>query len=713
MTSDDDKQVSPHAQTLDAAAVQDPLEGTTLGHYRIVSRLGQGGMGVVYRAEDEKLRRVVALKVLLDTSSNEERRQRFLREARSAAAISHPNVAVVHAVDEAHGRIYIAMELVEGENLRQRLERGRLDVPSAKNLALQIAQGLAAAHEKGLVHRDLKPENVMITSSGQVKLLDFGLAKAGAAPASGKTAAAMARTETVVTSDDGRIMGTPEYMSPEQALGEPVDVRSDVFSLGIVMYEMLSGVRPFGGTTTGAILVAIARDAAPPLREKSLPLDDATEALVMRCLSKAKEQRPGSASEVVAALMGATSSNAKIPSQDAAVAVSRSSAIARGGTTRMAAALTAVAIVAAGGWWALARGHKAATTSGTTGTSPAASADDGMSRSSNPVAQAFFDHAVLSFQDGTGQAKELLEHAIQADPTFGAAYVRLLIVLNLDTLSVTDEDGKKADEYLTRCRVLEPTLSPRDRALFTLLDASPQGAELDKYYRDFDAYLARHPDDTFAWMWLDRTDRNPPAALDRALAAVPTLVPALARKAEQAQTEQDGGVEPFLERCFLASPRAVDCLAVRSGILSRDGKCSESLTDVRRWLALQPDSRDARDMLAKLLAAQGSPIESIGQAMGEAQSAGGRMRGMVSLVRGTHLPLYAGDLTEVLRVAQHQALEFKSSLDPEGYFLPSVTQVIAYNEIGDLAGAGRVAADYLARMRPSGRPILRMKPTWS
>jgi eukaryotic-like serine/threonine-protein kinase len=137
-----------------------------VAHFRILARLGQGGMGVVYRAEDEKLRRAVAIKLLQDAGTDE-RRQRFLREARSAAAVTHPNVAVVHAVDEADGRIYIAMELVEGENLRDRLERARLDVVVAKDLAAQIARGLAAAHDKGIVHRDLKPENVMLLLAGR------------------------------------------------------------------------------------------------------------------------------------------------------------------------------------------------------------------------------------------------------------------------------------------------------------------------------------------------------------------------------------------------------------------------------------------------------------------------------------------------------------------------------------------------------------------
>ena len=204
-------------------------------------------MGVVYRAEDETLRRTVALKLLSDTGGDEETRQRFLREARSAAAITHPNVATVYQVGEADGRPYIAMELVEGESLRTRLGRGRLDVAAARELATQMARGLAAAHGKGIVHRDLKPENVMITPEGVVKLLDFGLAKpATERVISGTTDVGLAKTETLVTSDAGRVMGTAEYMSPEQAVGEPLDVRSDVFSFGVVLYEMLAGSRPFG-----------------------------------------------------------------------------------------------------------------------------------------------------------------------------------------------------------------------------------------------------------------------------------------------------------------------------------------------------------------------------------------------------------------------------------------------------------------------------------
>jgi serine/threonine protein kinase len=321
-------------------------------------------MGEVYRAEDEALRRTVALKLLPDSSGNEEKRQRFLREARSAAAISHPNVAVVHQVGEADGRIYIAMELVEGENLRARLARGRLDLATAKELAGQIARGLAAAHDKGIVHRDLKPENVMITPSGVVKLLDFGLAKSGVdkSPPSGRTEAGLAKTETLVTSDEGRIMGTPGYMSPEQATGEPLDVRSDVFSFGIVLYEMLSGARPFAGASTGAVLVAIVRDAAPPLRQRAPEVDEATEAVVMRCLAKAPQERFGSAAEVVTALSGHPSLRATTRSRTEVEPVTRTGNFQRGSRALLTATLLGVVLASGIGWRAVARWRRAAPT---------------------------------------------------------------------------------------------------------------------------------------------------------------------------------------------------------------------------------------------------------------------------------------------------------------------------------------------------------------
>lgn len=321
-----------------------PSGPTHIAHFRIVSRLGQGGMGVVYRAEDESLRREVALKLLGDRSHHPETRQRFLREARSAAAVSHPNVAVIHQVGEADGQVYIAMELVEGETLRGRLSRGRLEEPIVLELARQVASGLAAAHLKGIVHRDLKPENVMVTPSGLVKLLDFGLAKVGfESESTPATPGGLEKTATKVTSDPGAIMGTPEYMSPEQATGEPVDVRSDVFSFGIMLYEMLAGSRPFVGSNSISLLVAIARDPAPALRNRAPTVDASLDAIVARCLAKAPAERYAHAGEVVAALS----------SRHASTTAAASPWVARAGVRleprrSIAVAILATLVVAAG-----------------------------------------------------------------------------------------------------------------------------------------------------------------------------------------------------------------------------------------------------------------------------------------------------------------------------------------------------------------------------
>jgi serine/threonine protein kinase len=201
------------------------LIGKTLSHYKILAKLGEGGMGVVYKSEDTQLRRTVALKFLppqfsQDTAS----RARLLREARAAAALSHPNICTVHEVDDEHG--FIAMEYVDGSSLKEKIAQRPLPLDTALDIAIQIAQGLQAAHEKGITRRDIKPANVLLASSGHVKITDFGLAQADEASRLTQT---------------GQAAGTPAYMSPEQALGRPADRRSDLYSLGVVTYEMISG----------------------------------------------------------------------------------------------------------------------------------------------------------------------------------------------------------------------------------------------------------------------------------------------------------------------------------------------------------------------------------------------------------------------------------------------------------------------------------------
>src|SRR5215213_6961468 len=221
-------------------------ENNTVAHYRIMEALGAGGMGAVYKAYDEKLHRVVALKLLPpEYTSHEDRRRRFLQEARAASALNHPHILTVYEFGEDGGRPYIATEYVEGETLRQKIAARSLQVGEALNVALQIAEGLAKAHEAGIVHRDMKPENLMVSRDGYAKILDFGIAKL--LPSRRRASAADSSQKTLirVQTQSGAILGTVNYMSPEQLLGRRVDMRCDVFAFGVVLCEMLTGVCPF------------------------------------------------------------------------------------------------------------------------------------------------------------------------------------------------------------------------------------------------------------------------------------------------------------------------------------------------------------------------------------------------------------------------------------------------------------------------------------
>src|SRR6266498_5350274 len=218
--------------------------GTKLGRYEILSPLGAGGMGEVYRAKDSRLGRDVAIKVLPATLSQDpDRLKRFEQEARAAGVLNHPNITAVHDIGTADGAPYIVTELLEGETLRERLSTGPLPVRKAIDYAVQIVKGLAAAHEKGIVHRDLKPENLFLTKDGRVKILDFGLAKLTHAEEGGSQQTNLP-TATAGT-EPGVVLGTLGYMAPEQVRGRPADARSDIFSFGAILYEMLSGRRPF------------------------------------------------------------------------------------------------------------------------------------------------------------------------------------------------------------------------------------------------------------------------------------------------------------------------------------------------------------------------------------------------------------------------------------------------------------------------------------
>ncbi len=236
------------------------MVGTTISHYKVIEKIGQGGMGEVYLAQDTTLDRKVALKFLPEEMQQDSTaRQRFLREAKSAAALDHPYICHIHEVGEVEGKSFISMEYVQGETLKDKLSQGPLPLKDALGKATEVAEALEEAHKQGIVHRDLKPSNIMLTPQGHVKVMDFGLAKQ-VTPAQGQE-----EEITTALTQRGSTLGTVPYMSPEQVRGQEVDTRSDIFSFGVVLYEMLTGVNPFKGDTPVDTSHAILGVTPPPL----------------------------------------------------------------------------------------------------------------------------------------------------------------------------------------------------------------------------------------------------------------------------------------------------------------------------------------------------------------------------------------------------------------------------------------------------------------
>ncbi|HNU00297.1 MAG TPA: protein kinase [Acidobacteriota bacterium] len=311
--------------------------GQTVSHYRIIEKLGEGGMGVVYKAEDTTLQRTVALKFLPpELTRDAEAKQRFLHEARAAARLDHPNICTVYEVGESDGQLFLAMACYEGMTLREKLKAGPLPWAEAAALAMQAAAGLSEAHLHGIVHRDIKPANLFLTSKGQLKLLDFGLAKL---------------TGASVLTKSGSTMGTAAYMSPEQVAGRAAEAQSDLWSLGVVLYEMVSGRTPFAGDYAQAVMYGILNEAPVPLEKLGIAAPAALQEILTKCLTKRPEERYASAEELGRALATCLG-----PEESAAALASLRSARVRRRWPASAAALVAVLAVAGivawrSGWW--------------------------------------------------------------------------------------------------------------------------------------------------------------------------------------------------------------------------------------------------------------------------------------------------------------------------------------------------------------------------
>ena len=281
------------AQESFTKTLETPREGIVPGtifasRYKVIEELGRGGMGVVYKAEDSKLKRTVAIKLLPpELTGNKEARERFTREAQSAAVLDHPNICTIYEVDESDDKIFISMAYVDGQNLRERIKAGPLDISEGLDFGIKVSEGLAAAHNKGIVHRDIKSSNIMVTKQGQAKIMDFGLAKLAG--------------NSLIT-HEGVTMGTVAYMSPEQAQGKAVDHRSDIWSLGVVLYEMFGGRLPFKGETEASFLYSIVHEDPPALKEVNPDIPIEIQKIINRTLKKKPQERYQSAANLASDL---------------------------------------------------------------------------------------------------------------------------------------------------------------------------------------------------------------------------------------------------------------------------------------------------------------------------------------------------------------------------------------------------------------------------
>jgi predicted Ser/Thr protein kinase/tetratricopeptide (TPR) repeat protein len=594
--------------------MQGNLSGQLLAHFRILEKIGEGGMGVVYLAHDEKLDRDVALKVLPEDSAHEpDHRHRFLREARSAAAVSHPNIATIFEVGEQDGRVFIAMEFIRGQSLRQSLA-DRLSVREVLRIARSTALGLGEAHDRGIVHRDLKPENVMITSKGDVKILDFGLAKLHGSES--PTALGDAKTELQIT-QQGRLLGTPEYMSPEQARGEPVGAEGDIFSLGVMLYEMLAGERPFKGATPLGVLLAATTQEPIPLSARNAAITPELEQVVAKCLEKRPSDRFANGKEVGAALEALLDAGGSASLSSAARSALNSRAEpprARRGWPVLVAAL---ALTGAGafGWAAwirsshqlpadIASSREAGGPAQTPDSSKGYRAITDLPRpgsSSRDAVAAYRRGMQLTRDAAYHEAQEEFEAALRLDGSLAAAHLRYALLSFSFALSQV-QPGQLA--HFRAAVAGRASLSDHDEQLLEAVEpAFEQPRRLSDSVNRLAALVARYPEDVDDLFWhalMLYATGAPDEAMSlfkRATLLDPKFCLAWARYGDvigNMSSDADAAFGAY-DACSSACPNATRCLRSRLLLAAHEGACTRAFG--RRAASRRP--RTARSGLAR------------------------------------------------------------------------------------------------------------------
>ncbi|MDI1448656.1 serine/threonine-protein kinase [Polyangium sp. 6x1] len=612
---------------IEPRAVERDREGETIGRFELGALLGRGGMGVVYAAYDRTLRRELALKLLrAEAVEDEGRRKRFLREGRAAAAVRHPNIAMVYEVGEAAGEVFLVMERAFGRSLRAVIDaaEGALPRAEAVRIAREIARGLAAAHEAGVIHRDIKPENVMIGAGGAVKILDFGLAKL-LDPVGGPSGSASTDLET----REGRVLGTPSYMSPEQARGLSADARSDVFSLGVVLYEMLAGERPFRGTTVADVLASILRDTPRPLLSRGMGI--VTSNIVARCMAKDPAKRYPDAGALFEALEAAQRearrasrwSRVRFPLLVASVGVAIALALPfwRGLSKSEGPAPPLPA-----SWWPPGVPYEAPAEPipfSTNRPPPVAVTDLQLPPSNNPSAIEAYKVAMRSFRDADwNHAREALRTALEHDPNLAIAHLRLAMTIWAPDTTAPSPEALSAYREAMRQR---DNLSPRDRVLLSALQpafgadppdisgAAARLADMARLYpRDAEVFFLLS-----VYRIFDTPERQIEAARG-AIALDPNYADAwqlLGRAL--AETDADGAIAA-MERCTSIAPTAVDCFRERAQVESALGRCESAEAHFRRAVNDEKAYHGTLRWRAAMLYALGKSSAAVAESLGTA-----------------------------------------------------------------------------------------------